>query len=227
MLLKKNKIKIVGCIPLALTNHTLACGWASSLPFLLSEVQVALTSQDCLRIRWCVLLSLLRSRHQDVTKRAKVFLEEMPVRDSGLGAWENQEGRDYEEARLILREGGGRKGKRSHPRAVWGRLHTARGPRPSNCPCCRPSARWPVAPKWGESAWHAAGTLLQFALLSVLLESSLIFPWLQLVNFLKPYFPLLFFFFNFNWSLHHSTNLKNSDSDLFISPLVVWKAISS
>ena len=52
-----------------------------------------------------------------------------------------------------------------------------------------------MAPKWGESAWHAAGTLLQFALLSVLLESSLIFPWLQLVNFLKAIFPFTFFFF--------------------------------
>ena len=42
----------------------------------------------------------------------------MPVRDSGVEAWENQEGRDCEEARLILREGGGRKGKWSDTRAI-------------------------------------------------------------------------------------------------------------
>lgn len=53
--------------------------------------------------------------------------------------------------------------------------------------------KWKTLCFW--CAWHTAGTLLQFALLSVLLESSLILSWLQLVNFLKPYFPLLLFFF--------------------------------
>ena len=192
MLLKKKK-KIVGCIPLALTNHTLAVGeqvlylssslkcrwhwpprtvWGLDDVFFLTfweaDIRMRLNMQRCF---WKKCLWETVGWKPGKTKRAETARRQGWFSGKAEG------------------------GKWSDTRAVWGRLHTARGPRPSNCPCCRQSARWPVAPKRGESAWHAAGTLLQFALLSVLLESSLIFPWLQLVNFLKPYFPLLLFFF--------------------------------
>ena len=123
----KKKIKIVGCIPLALTNHTLAVG--EQVLYLSSSLKCRWhwPPRDCLRIRWCVLLNLLRSRHQDETKHAKMFLEEMPVRDSGVEAWENQEGRDCEEARLILREGRGRKVVR-HPCRLRKAPHGAGAP---------------------------------------------------------------------------------------------------
>lgn len=139
--------------------------------------------------RLCI-VSLLRSRRQDDTECAKV-LEQMPV-----GAWESQEGRDCQEARLTLGEGrGGRLGKRSDSVPSKESSTWCGGPGPATVLVVGGLRGGPVAPKLGESAWHPAGTLLQFALLSVLLESSLILSWLQLVNFLKPYFPLLNFFF--------------------------------
>ena len=68
-----------------------------------------------------------------------------------MEAWENQEGRAFEEARLILLGEGQRE-------EGWGSAQTPvpskegatrRAAQPSNSPCCRRSARWPCGSQNG------------------------------------------------------------------------------
>lgn len=68
----------------------------------------------------CVLRSLLRSRRQDDTERAKVVLEEMPVRGNGGGSLGKPRGQSLRgsQADPRGRTEGGRLEKRSDACAV-------------------------------------------------------------------------------------------------------------
>ena len=68
----------------------------------------------------------------------------------GVGAWENQEGRACEAARLILGEGQREEGWRSAQTPVPSKEGCTRhGAQPSDGPCRPRSARWPFGSQNG------------------------------------------------------------------------------